>query len=184
MTTNLHENFKARVSALDDEELVKNYLERGEYIALLEKEVAARGLSPAPSASDDANTRLLLEKKSDGELRALYLDLDYTPAHLRQLVGEEAARRGIPVSAMEKVLDESRTQGQRGKHVGAGYVLSWMGGLFGLFIALDYAFSKRRVADGTVYKYDSDTRNDGKLMLLIIAFVVAFTIATNGFQLR
>jgi hypothetical protein len=179
MKTNLYEDFKARVSALDDEELMKNYPERGEYIILLEKEVATRGLLLDKLASCDENTRLLLEKKSEEELRALYLDLDYTPECIRQLAGEEAARRGIPVDAMERALEESRMQGQRGKHVGAGYVLSWAGGWFGLFIALDYAFSKRRVADGTVYKYDRATRNDGKLMLFIIAFVVAFSIGSS-----
>jgi hypothetical protein len=182
MKTNLHEDYKALARALDDEELVENYLEREgyeeEYVAVLAEELAARGLSPDTLAPGDTATSILMKKKSDQELRAIYLDMEGTPEKTRKLAVAEATRRGLPVDTSEEAREEFLArQGQRGKHVFAGYIFSVLGGLIGLIIALDYVLSTRQLGDETVYKYDSTTRKDGKSMLVVLAIVVTlFTL--------
>jgi hypothetical protein len=125
-----------------------------------------------------------MRKKSDKELRALYLDLEYTPARVRQLAEEEVRRRGQLVDTIEKARVETRVRrGKRGNYIVLGYVISVLGGPIGLAIAFTYACSKRRLADGEiVHKYDSITRSNGKWMLAIFAIIVTLFVLGEIFS--
>jgi hypothetical protein len=184
MKTNLQEDLKARVRALDDEKLVKDYLKREgyakEYVTLVEEQLVARGLSPGDLTSEDAATSILMRKKSDKELHALYLDLQHTPARVRQLAEEEVKRRGQLVDTIEKVRVETRIRdGQCGEYIVAGYVFSvLLGGVIGLGFGLNYFFATRQLADGeVVHKYNRATRTNGAWMLVIAAIIITLFTA-------
>ncbi|MDR2414579.1 MAG: hypothetical protein LBD64_06300 [Odoribacteraceae bacterium] len=157
-TNQLQEIYKARVSELDDEALLKNYMEQEgytrEYIALLEEELRARKISLLDAFL--SNQCIPKKRESDQKTRGIHY---MTIADLLEI----DARR-------EREQYEARVRaGQRGKHVTAGYIFSVLVGIIGLFIALDYLYTKRVLNNETVYKYDSATRYHARWMLLLIA---------------
>ncbi|MDR2804551.1 MAG: hypothetical protein LBB85_02765 [Dysgonamonadaceae bacterium] len=168
------------IHSFTDTELVTHYVEREKYVdtyvdALIE-ELSFRGISPKELTSKDAAILYLFRKKTDGELRDTYLNIEEYPKKIRDLAEQEAVRRGlsIDIDGKKKAQAELR-EGVPGNPlvIVLGYFLSL--GIIGLVIALNYVFSQVYTNDGYVYKYNKNTRIAGVGMLAL--FVVSVVIA-------
>ncbi|MDR2407552.1 MAG: hypothetical protein LBE13_05520 [Bacteroidales bacterium] len=180
---NYIENYRKIISSLTDEELAEKYLERAnyteEYNNLLIKEIEHREIPMEVLTSKETAMQFLIEKKSDEKLYDIYTDLDYDK-EMQLLAKQEAERRGLNTDAWEKEKITALKEGEQGRYIVAGYILSIFGlglvGLIGLFIALDYVFAKKNSTEGKFYKYNKATRSAGRGMLIVFAITVILLI--------
>jgi hypothetical protein len=181
-TTDFSEDYRSVIEALTDEEMVDTYLQREgydeKYVALLVDALRARGLPPEELTSGEVAHALLASRKSDEELHAIYTSTTEYSSEWRSLAEAEATRRGLTVDAIAREKERALFEaGVPGKHVIAGFVFCFLGGIIGLIIGIDYVFSAKSNADGEqFYKYDKATRSAGKWMLALLAVVVTITI--------
>jgi hypothetical protein len=182
--TDYNENYRNLILACTDEELANKYLERNnytsEYVGMLIEELHVRGIPLEKLTSQEAASAFLITKKSDEELRDIYTDMEGFPENIRELAELEIKRRGISIDHIEKEKKQKDLhKGAAGKHIVAGYIFSILGGLIGLFIAIDYLSSKVHTNEGKFYKYNDETRKAGKGMLIIFVIVVILVIIAN-----
>jgi hypothetical protein len=184
-TNDFIEDYRSIIESSTDEELVAIYFQQEgyeeEYVSLLVEELHARGLPPEKLTDEAAANALLISKKSDEELYEIYTHSSQYSQEWRALAEAEAMRRGLSVDVVAKAKDDAElAAGIEGKHIVAGFIFCLLGGIIGLIIGFDYAFSTRTNADGECfYKYDRATRTSGKWMLVLFAVVVTIFIAAK-----
>jgi hypothetical protein len=128
--------------------------------------------------------QFFIQKKSDDELYDIYTDLDHDK-EMQVLAKQEAVRRGLNIDTWGKEKITALNEGEQGRYIVAGYILSVFGGglvgIIGLFIALDYLFAKKHSTEGTFYKYNKSTRTAGRGMLIVffISVLLAIMVILN-----
>jgi hypothetical protein len=167
------------IKSYTDEKLAEIYLQREDYdeifVELTVEELGNRGIPPEKLTSEDEAMQFLMSRKTDEELRSIYIGCD---SQMQILAESEALRRGMSADELEKEKTIAALQRAiPGKHIFAGYLFSILGGLIGLIIAIDYIFSKNITEEGEFYKYDSFTRKAGKGMFVVFAIsLIVFII--------
>ncbi|MDR1553212.1 MAG: hypothetical protein LBS69_07105 [Prevotellaceae bacterium] len=173
---NFNDEYQEMIKSYTDEELAEIYLLRADYdeafIELTVEELGIRGIPVEKLTSENEAMQFLMSRKTDEELRNIYTGCGN---ELQTFAEREAMRRGMSSEALEKEKTTAAMQrGVQGKHVFAGYLFSILGGLIGLFIALDYITATKSTDGGEFNKYNDSTRKAGKGMLIV--FAISLTI--------
>lgn len=125
-----------------------------------------------------------IKQKTDKELTDIFINArGYNPDFVR-LAEKELQARSInldsSVKQKEKVsetLKEELKQGKDGNplYIFFCFVLALLGGLLGICAGYVYSQSKIRTADGeSYYAYNKETRQLGKIMMLVGVAVILF----------
>lgn len=131
----------------------------------------------------------LIKEKTDNQLSEIYLNAnDYQPEFIK-LVELELVQRKIPLDSLkfirekkEEISDESLELGKQGNQgwIIAAFLLSLVGGLWGIVAGYQYAFSKHKNAKGDeFYYYNESTRKYGRWMLIIGGSVLGLSILSK-----
>lgn len=127
---------------------------------------------------------------NDGLLNVYTNPADYQVEYVK-LVEQELIKRGINPSDYETKKGENLanyraklSEGKKGSDLGiiAGFVLSALGGLWGIIIGLMYATAQTSDSAGVKYpKYDKQTRKLGRMMVILAVASLLLSLAyLNG----
>jgi hypothetical protein len=130
-----------------------------------------------------------IKQKTDKELTDIFINArDYNPDFVR-LAEQELQARSInldsSVKQKEKVSETLKEELKHGKdgnplYIFFCFVLALLGGLLGIYAGYVYSQSKIRTADGeSYYAYNKETRQLGKIMMLVGVAVILFLLFRN-----
>jgi len=135
--------------------------------------------------SDMTDFNAAVQSKSNNDLLKMIYEIDQWSPKMLTAVEKELLKRGIlPTDVGEsrqKIIDAEIIGLSKGRKASlAGQVVGWVCvfGLFGIFMGYHYGFSKvrSRYTDKVYFKYNEDSRKNGKYLFCASILLSAITI--------
>ncbi|MCI1780094.1 MAG: hypothetical protein LKI53_09100 [Bacteroidales bacterium] len=171
------EIFLQKIKQMEDRDLLLSYTRKADYQPLfsdmVEEELALRGYDVSELEYENIDSLIIKRKETDDLVKIFTVPDDY-PKGWGDLAKKELEKRKFDISSLFATAANNKKMlisGKQGRYIILGYIFSFLGGVVGLCFGFNYVLAKRSSVSGESYpKYNKNTRNHGKIML-ILSFV-------------
>ncbi|MDR1847941.1 MAG: hypothetical protein LBR17_07505 [Bacteroidales bacterium] len=178
------DGYKKVIQAKTNEDLIqiiqnKTSYEK-EFVNLAIEELKSRNFDVSAIDNPQFLEKEIWKNLTDEEVIEIFVNPDYNEKSRVALAKKEIEKRKLPLKELtaEQILSkENFRNGEYGRYMWLGYIVSFAGGLLGIFMALQYLYSTKKNVDGErFHTYNQKTRKNAKALLIISFIVIALII--------